>query len=97
MNNKASDKQVIANKLNSKKGGVKSTEGKAASSLNAVKHGLLSQKVLPHEEEEFQELIDMLKEELQPNSVLQNIILERIALHTLQLNKRFGNTTISEL
>ena len=41
-----SQKQLEANRENAKLGGVKTEEGKAVSRYNAVKHGLLSDKVL---------------------------------------------------
>jgi hypothetical protein len=87
MTKKISPEQLVANKTNSKKGGVKTEKGKRVSSQNSRKHGLLSQKVLPHERKEFQGLIELLKEELNPDSVLECIVLERIALHVLQLNR----------
>ena len=87
MINEISDKQLKANRENSKKGGVKSLRGRAISSLNAVKHGILSSKVLPDDKDDFNKLLKDLTDELKPSSILKKIIVERIALHTLQLNK----------
>ena len=49
----ASKKQIEANKRNAlKSSGPKTPEGKASARLNSTKHGLLSQEVLPGEDEE---------------------------------------------
>lgn len=47
--NKTSDKQIIANQNNGMSGGVKTDEGRAISSRNAITHGILSQTVSDHE------------------------------------------------
>ena len=39
-------KQLVANKRNAQKGGVKTAEGKAVARLNALKYGLLSEEIL---------------------------------------------------
>ena len=41
-----SKKQLVANKQNARKGGVKTAEGKSLTRLNALKHGLLSEEIL---------------------------------------------------
>ena len=41
-----SEKQILANRLNALKAGVKTEEGKAAVRLNAVTHGFFSKAVL---------------------------------------------------
>jgi len=41
-----SKKQLVANKRNAQKGGVKTAEGKAVTRLNALKHGLLTDEIL---------------------------------------------------
>jgi len=40
-----SEKQIEANRINAKKGGVKTPTGKSVSKLNAIKHGILSEDV----------------------------------------------------
>ena len=44
-------KQLDANRNNAQKGGVKTTEGKAVSRYNAIRHGLLSKEVLLADED----------------------------------------------
>ncbi len=87
MSKKISPKQLIANKNNSKNGGVKTEEGKLVSSKNALTHGCLSQQVLPEELECYQELYDELVEEMKPEGILDRIMVERITTHVLQLNR----------
>jgi len=87
MSKKISPKQLLANKNNSKNGGVKTEEGKLVSSKNALKHGCLSQQILPDELERYQELYDELVVEMEPESILERIMIERIATHVLQLNR----------
>ena len=76
-----SDKQTRANRENALKStGPKTTEGKAAVRLNAVKHGLLSREtLLPGEDEEaLRELGEHLRDELQPVGELENLLVDRI-------------------
>lgn len=87
MSNKISPKQLIANKNNAKKGGVKTEEGKLVSSKNALRHGCLSQQVLPEEFELYQNLYDELVIEMKPENILERVLVERIAGHILQLNR----------
>jgi len=67
------EKQLMANRENGKKGGPKTAAGKAAVRYNAVKHGLLSQQVvLPDEDEAaFAELSDSLMASLNPKGALE--------------------------
>jgi len=87
MSNKISPKQLIANRNNSKNGGVKTEEGKLVSSKNALRHGYLSQQVLPKEFEVYQNLYDELVIEMKPENILERVLVERIAVHILQLNR----------
>ncbi len=76
-----SDKQARANRQNALKStGPKTSEGKAAVRLNALKHGLLSQEILlPGEDEEaLTELGERLREELQPFGELENLLVDQI-------------------
>ena len=76
-----SDKQARANRENARKStGPKTPEGKAATRLNAVKHGLLSQQVLlPGEDAAaLEELGERLRTELQPVGPLEDILAEQI-------------------
>lgn len=82
----ASDKQIAANRQNAKKStGPKSASGKAASSLNALKHGLyasnivVASKDLVEDAAEYELLVSSLKEELSPETVFQECIVRKIA------------------
>ena len=77
-----SDKQHEANRRNARKStGPRTSEGKAAVRLNALRHGLLSTEVLlPGEDEDtFRELDERLRAELQPVGELENILVDRIS------------------
>lgn len=80
-------KQIAANKLNAKKGGVKTDAGKEVSSKNALTHGILSQQVLMGEQESYSSLVAMLIEDYQPRTVVQKVMVERMALIIVQLNR----------
>ena len=76
-----SDKKAQANRRNALKStGPKTSEGKDAVRLNALKHGLLSQEILlPGEEEEaLRELGERLRDELQPAGELESLLVDRI-------------------
>ena len=76
-----SEKQLLANRRNAKKGGVKTPQGKAKTRLNAVRHGLLCQDlVLPSEDEcAFAELRERFITDLQPAGELEKLLVLRIA------------------
>jgi hypothetical protein len=85
-----SDKQGAANRRNAQKStGPKTPEGKAAVRLNAMKHGLLSKDVLlPGEDESaLKELGDRLRDELQPEGELENLLVDRITAATWRLSR----------
>ena len=76
-----SEKKAEADRRNALKStGPKTPEGKAAFSLNALKHGLLSQEILlPREDQEaLRELDECLRNELQPVGELENLLVDRI-------------------
>jgi hypothetical protein len=83
------EKQIIANRENALKGGVKTAEGQAVSRLNALSHGLLSKDlILPHEDGS---LLDALREryleELQPEGEFETLLVERIISGTWRLKR----------
>ena len=87
----ATEKQIEANRQNAKKSsGPRTREGKARVALNAVKHGLLAQRVvLPLEDErEFEELSLGLEERLQPVGELEELLVGMIAAHAWRLRRR---------
>src|SRR5215203_6914421 len=76
-----SNRKVEANRRNALKStGPTTPEGKAAVRLNALKHGLLSRKILlPGEDgEALKELGERLRAELQPVGELESLLVEKI-------------------
>ncbi len=81
-------KQIEANRRNAKKStGPKTEEGKAKSSMNALKHGLTSQRVWLNEEEkkDFHEFRLGLVDELEPLGPLEMQFVCRIAAQMWRL------------
>ena len=72
-----------ANKGNAQSStGPKTKEGKSHSSHNALKHGILTRKVVldnHKQREEFRELLQRCKTELRPKGVIEKFIVEEIA------------------
>jgi len=78
----ASDRQIKANQENARLStGPRTPEGKARSSLNAVRHGLLARDaVLPEEDRAaYLELLAALEEEYQPQSPSQTFLVQQLA------------------
>jgi hypothetical protein len=75
-----SQKQLVANRENAKLGGVKTEEGKEISKYNAVKHGLLSSRVLidGEDEEKFIGFAKKLRDELNPNGEMEEFLVDRV-------------------
>src|SRR5436305_6575580 len=80
-----SERKRIANRLNAQKStGPRTQQGKAASSHNAVTHGLTASSdgcaVLPSEDEvAYEELLMQLEREHRPRGVLQREIVTHLA------------------
>jgi hypothetical protein len=72
-----SEKQLIANRENAKKGGVKTEAGKDIVRLNALKHGLFAENLLlPGEDEHvLTELWEAVMAELQPQGALEEMLV----------------------
>lgn len=78
----ATEKQIAANRRNAKMStGPKTTSGKATSSRNALKHGVLSESMTSEREgrEKFQALLDRLIEDHEPETALESLLVERLA------------------
>ena len=90
-----SKKQLVANKQNAKKGGVKTAEGKAVARLNALKHGLLSEEILltGENEEALTGLEERLVAELQPKGELEGILVDRIVSSVWRLKRALSVET----
>lgn len=84
-----SGKQLIANRRNAKKGGVKTETGKSISRLNAVKHGIFTSVAVADMEEI--EIINQLKNrlynELNPIGVLEETLVDRIVVCIWRLRR----------
>ena len=90
-----SKKQLVANRQNAKKGGVKTAEGKALTRLNALKHGLLSEEILltGENEEALTGLEERLVAELQPQGELEGILVDRIVSSVWRLKRTLSVET----
>ena len=75
-----SQKQIEANRENAKLGGVKTEEGKAVSRYNAVKHGLLSDRILMKGESKaaLETLGQQIRNDIKPQSAIEFLLTDRI-------------------
>lgn len=93
-------KQIEANQRNARQStGPRTAEGKAASSQNAYKHGVLSTKAVVsryEDREAYEALREQLSAELQPASVIECNLVERLALLFLR-ERRLGQAEASEI
>ena len=84
------NKQLKANRKNALSStGPKSPDGKDKVSLNPIKHGLLSQKVRPPDEDEgtLAAFAGGMRECLQPEGELENFLADRIISHAWKLRR----------
>jgi hypothetical protein len=99
-NDMATLKQFEANRRNAQKStGPKTTEGKAAVSMNALRHGLRARTVvLPGENrEEFNQLCDDLEVEWHPRSRTEQFYVEQMAVSQWKLTRmEVGEVAIFE-
>lgn len=75
--------QITANQLNAQKSTGPVTEmGKSKVSTNAIKHGLFSKNLILADENplEYQSVLEQLQAELCPSGILEQILIERIAI-----------------
>jgi hypothetical protein len=75
--------QLIANQNNAKKStGPVTVQGKQTVSNNALKHGVFSKTLILTDEDpdEYKSLLDQLLQELHPSGLLEQTLVERIAL-----------------
>jgi hypothetical protein len=88
-----SEKQLEANRQNALKGGVKTPEGKEIVKYNALKHGLLAKEVVitvgegAENSEEFNALIEDLNTQFKPVGVLEEMLVEKIAITYWRLRR----------
>ena len=87
MNEIISQKQLEANRENAKKGGVKTNEGKEITKCNALTHGILSNVITEYDSSDYERIQDRMMKELQPATYLEKILVERIVLYIIRLNR----------
>ncbi len=101
---KTSPRKIEANRQNAcKSTGPRSPRGKARSSRNAVKHGLLAGRIVlaDHPDEdprEFAALLDGLLGDYQPRGMIEKMMVERLAVSFWRLRRayRFEAEAISQ-
>lgn len=81
----SSNKQLLANQNNAKLGGVKTYDGKQKVRFNALKHGIWGKLISEYESDLHKDLLVDLIDELQPSGIIQNIMVERIAVAYLRM------------
>lgn len=84
------DRQIEANRRNARNStGPKTPEGKAASSRNALKHGLLSREVVLWNEdsEEFKEFRRLMIEALDPQDQVEALLADRVVANAWRLRR----------
>lgn len=81
------DKRKITSPVNGKLGGVKSEAGKSVSRFNAIKHGILSDVITDYETVNYKLLYDNLVSEFPPSNILEELIIERIAVAYIKLQR----------
>ncbi len=77
------EKQITANRANSQKStGARTAEGKETISQNALKHGLLSERLITSTEnaQDYFALLAGLVDSLNPIGMLETVLVERIAV-----------------
>lgn len=80
-----SKKQLLANQSNAQLGGVKTDDGKQKIRFNALKHGIWGKLISEYESDLYQDLLADLIDELQPKGIIQNMMVERIAVAYLRM------------
>lgn len=87
----ATEKQIAANQLNALKStGPRSEDGKQASSMNAVKHGLSARKsvvLLDESEEEFAALCQSLRNQYRATTPMHSLLVDTLAGHLWRLQR----------
>ncbi len=89
--------QLAANRLNAQKStGPNTLDGKSRSRRNSYKHGLTGSGIaLPEEDAaEVQERFEALEAELRPGSVLARVLVQRVALFSIRLERSARHETV---
>ena len=98
----ATELQILANRLNALKStGPRSSQGKAAVSQNAVKHGLFADQdvICSESQADFDLYREQMLDELNPLSPMESMLAERIVALSWRLKRagRFQNQAIDAL
>lgn len=80
-----SNKQLEANRENSQLGGVKTLQGKAVSKYNAQTHGILRNSLTDYEQEFYSEILEDLEKQCEPQGIIEQLLVERVAINYLKL------------
>jgi hypothetical protein len=82
-------KQLIANRENSRSGGVKTEAGKAVSRLNATTHGIFTSVVVASMEDSgiLNELRARVFDELEPHGIIEETLVDRIVVCMWRLRR----------
>ena len=83
----ATKRQIAANRKNARKGGPKTGEGKAVSSLNARKHGIFASALTKYDQEALYALYEELVEWIKPVGPVEAMLAEMVALNYLRLQR----------
>ena len=81
------NKRLEANRKNCQLGGVKTSQGKSITRFNARKHGILSDLINNKEKSTHEDYVEQLYNELQPNNIIEEMLVERIAVHYMKLRR----------
>jgi len=97
----ATPAQIRANRSNAKKStGPRTAAGKAICSQNALRHGFTGgfRMMGPEDRREFDQLVAQLHADLKPTTVLEAMLLERMAQHhwVVQRSIRYQNNCVEE-
>ncbi len=79
------EKQKQASRENGKAGGVKTTDGKAISKMNALKHGILAYTATDYDPVSGVEIFEQLSEEFGTGTPSRHLLVEQLALTVLRL------------
>ena len=87
-----------ASKENGKKGGVKTVEGKAISSRNALKHGILANALSGYDKINYETIYELLSKEFKVTKFSHEMILEQLVICYIKLGRclRCENDLIRE-
>ncbi len=80
----ATEAQIVANRRNGLKGGVKTEDGKAISRLNARKHGIFASALTEQDAAELHGIEEELAADLAPAGIVERMLVEKLAVTYLR-------------